>query len=57
MHEQILRAGINLEYEPDEVKSGGTQAIRAASVYDRAERTQWSGGQVLHRKTIWRLAT
>jgi hypothetical protein len=34
-HEQILRAGITLEYEPDEVKRVAL-ALRAASVYDRA---------------------
>jgi hypothetical protein len=35
IHEQILRAGISLEYEPDPVKRVAL-ALRAASVYDRA---------------------
>jgi hypothetical protein len=35
IHEQILQAGISLEYEPDEVKRVA-QALRTAAVYDRA---------------------
>jgi hypothetical protein len=35
IHEQILRAGISLEYVPDEVERVAL-ALRAASVYDRA---------------------
>jgi len=35
IHEQILRAGISLEYEPDEVKRVAS-ALRTAAVYDRA---------------------
>jgi hypothetical protein len=34
IHEQILRAGICLEYEPDRVKRVAL-ALRAAAVYDR----------------------
>jgi hypothetical protein len=35
IHEQLLRAGISLEYEPNEVKRVAL-ALRSAAVYDRA---------------------
>jgi len=35
IHERLLRAGISLRYEPDEVRRVAL-ALRAAAVYDRA---------------------
>ncbi len=45
IHEQLLRAGISLQYEPDEVKRVAL-ALRAAAVYDRARADamdRWAG--------------